>query len=414
MAQNDVTALQLLSSIAAALLLQVLVLASLAAWRWRRRERARLALPVMEQAADQGAWPGWRRFRVVGRDYEDAQQTQCSFVLAPDDAAALPVFRPGQYLTLALHVPPDAQTPGRSVTRCYSLSELPRPDTYRITVKRAVAPASQPEAPPGLASGHLHDRVREGDMLLAKAPAGRFCLDTEDQAPAVLIAGGIGITPMLSMLLWCLAEQPDRTVHLYYALRHGGEHAFKTKLVGLAAAHPTLRLNVVYSQPRTTDVLGRDYQHGGYIDVALLRQTLPLGRHQFYVCGPPPMMASLLPGLLAWGVPAADIHHEAFGPASGRAAMGSEPIAPSVSFAVQFRRSGRTLVWDGRDASLLDFAERHGVEVVSGCRTGSCGSCETAVGSGTVRYATPPDTAVDAGHCLLCVGVPSSALVLDA
>jgi ferredoxin len=113
-------------------------------------------------------------------------------------------------------------------------------------------------------------------------------------------------------------------------------------------------------------------------------------------------------------VPAADIHHEAFGPASGRVAAGDAPIAPSVSFAVQFRRSGRTLVWDGRDASLLDFAERHGVAVVSGCRSGSCGACETAVASGTVRYASPPDLDMGAGQCLLCVGMPVSDLVLEA
>ncbi|WP_198368974.1 2Fe-2S iron-sulfur cluster-binding protein [Roseomonas rosulenta] len=95
--------------------------------------------------------------------------------------------------------------------------------------------------------------------------------------------------------------------------------------------------------------------------------------------------------------------------ASGNAAAG---IATAVE--VQFRRAGRTLVWDGRDSSLLDFAERHGVAVQSGCRSGSCGSCETAVASGTVSHAVKPDHHVPPGHCLLCVGTPGSALVLDA
>jgi ferredoxin-NADP reductase len=403
-----VTTLRLLSTIAGALLLQFLLLIVVAAWRWRRHADARQALPVAQQQADLGAWPGWRRFRVERRGYEDALQTQCSFILVPTDGAPLPPFRPGQYLTLALNLP------GRSITRCYSLSDLPRPDAYRITVKRVAAPASLPEMPAGLASGHLHDQVRDGDILQVKAPAGRFCIDAEVQVPAVFIAGGIGITPVLSMLLWCLAEQHGREVHLYYGLRHGGEHAFKAVLEGLAAAHPQLRLNVAYSQPRSADVLGRDYQHSGYIDGALLRQTLLRGRHQFYVCGPPPMMASLIPALLAWGAPASDIHHEAFGPTSARAAAMDQFVAAPASFAVQFSLSGRTLVWDGQDASLLDFAERHGVAVASGCRTGSCGSCETAVATGTVRYATPPDHEVTAGHCLLCVGIPSSALVLHA
>ena len=81
---------------------------------------------------------------------------------------------------------------------------------------------------------------------------------------------------------------------------------------------------------------------------------------------------------------------------------------------VQFRRSGRTLVWEGNDESLLDFAERHAVAVDSGCRSGSCGSCETKLVSGTVRYAHKPDHDVAPGHCLLCVGKPGSALVLEA
>jgi ferredoxin len=72
------------------------------------------------------------------------------------------------------------------------------------------------------------------------------------------------------------------------------------------------------------------------------------------------------------------------------------------------------LTWDGRDASLLDFAERHGIAVESGCRSGGCGSCETRLLEGKVQYENAPDHDVAAGHCLLCVGHPSSPLVLEA
>ena len=81
---------------------------------------------------------------------------------------------------------------------------------------------------------------------------------------------------------------------------------------------------------------------------------------------------------------------------------------------VRFRRSGRTLTWDGQDASLLDFAERHGVAVESGCRSGGCGSCETRVVDGSVQYEHAPDHDVAAGRCLLCVGRPTTPLVLEA
>ena len=81
---------------------------------------------------------------------------------------------------------------------------------------------------------------------------------------------------------------------------------------------------------------------------------------------------------------------------------------------MRFSRSGRTLAWDGQDANLLDFAERHGLAVDSGCRSGSCGTCQTRLLSGSVTYADQPDLDILKGHCLLCVGKPQADLVLDA
>jgi ferredoxin-NADP reductase len=271
--------------------------------------------------------------------------------------------------------------------------------------------------PPGVSSSHFHDHVREGDVLQVKAPAGHFFIDQDASVPAVFIAGGIGITPMMSMLRWCAAEQPERPVHLYYGVRSSADHAFKRVLEDLAAAHPAFKLNVVYGQPAAEDQLAHDHQHVGYVDLALLRRTLPHGRHQFYVCGPPPMMQSLVPALRDWGVQADDIHFEAFGPASVRPSAPStnEPaVANSASIDVRFSRSGRTLAWNGEDGNLLEFAERQGVSVESGCRSGSCGACQTRLISGVVSYANKPDHDIPKGHCLLCVGRPQSALVLEA
>ena len=412
------TALQLLFYISAALLFQLMLGIGVATWRWRRLGPLPAAPINQPDLVDRAlAWSGLRDFRVLRRQFEDASRTQCSFHLAPADGAPLPPFQPGQFLTFALDIPDSSGATARSITRCYSISDAPRPDAYRITVKRVQPPVDRQDLPPGLASSHLHDRVQEGDLLKVRAPSGRFFIDDDVTVPAIFIAGGIGITPMMSMLTWCLEQQPERVLHLYYGLRHGGEYAFKAGLEELAARHPGFHLNVVYSQPRPDDVQGQDYQHTGYVDLALLRRTLPHGRLLFYVCGPPPMMASLIPALLAWGVAPQDIHHEAFGPASLAPVQAAAPDAAGANITaveIQFRRSGRTLVWNGQDKNLLDFAERHGVAVESGCRSGSCGSCETAVASGTVRYAVKPDHAVAPGHCLLCVGTPGTALVLDA
>ncbi len=412
------TAAQLLAWIAAALLLQ---LAAGIAWTlWRRGKPVAGGRPVAAPPAvrSDAAWPGWRAFRVARREFEDPAQTQCSFYLQPVDGQPLPAFKPGQFLTFSLDVPgvdADGRATTRPVTRCYSLSDRPDPAHYRVTIKRVPAPADRPDVEPGVSSNHFHDRVQVGDVLRVKAPSGHFFIDPDASVPAVLIAGGIGITPMTSMLRWCVAEQPQRTLHLFFGLRNGHEHAFKPQLEALVASHPTLHLHVVYSRPEASDVAGPDYQHRGHVDVELLQRTLPHGRHQFYVCGPPAMMQTLVPTLAAWGVPLADLHYEAFGPASVKLPCAAEtPPAATAEVEVKFQRSGRTLTWDGRDASLLDFAERHGVEVDSGCRSGGCGSCETRLLEGSVQYEHAPDHDVAPGHCLLCVGRPATALVLEA
>lgn len=411
------TAPLLLACICAALLLELAL--GFGVMVWRRRAMAAPGIEgVGAQPISAGAWPGWRELRVIRREYEDAAQSQCSFYLATMDGALLPTFEPGQFLTFALEVA-DASQPGgrRSIVRCYSLSDQPDPKHYRVTIKRVPAPAERPGVAPGLSSGHFHDAVKEGAVLKVKAPAGHFHLDRRSTLPVVLIGGGIGITPMMSMLSWCLAEQPERIVHLYYGLRNGKEHAFKHTLEQLAARQPRFHLNVVYSRPGPNDAAGRDYQHAGHVDLNLLRRTVPHGRHQFYVCGPAPMMESLVPALVQWGVAREDIHFEAFGPASVRlpgVAPASAPAAAAEAIEVHFRRSGRSLVWSAQDANLLDFAERHGVAVDSGCRSGGCGSCQTRLVSGSVHYANRPDHDVAPGHCLLCVGTPTSALELEA
>ncbi len=413
------TAAELLALISAALLLQ---LAAGIGWAvWRNRSVVASALPVtpaLKPVRFDAAWAGWREFRVAQRAFEDAARSQCSFYLQPVDGQPLPPFKPGQFLTFALEVAArsaDKAAGTRSITRCYSLSDRPEPAHYRVTIKRVPAPADHPGFDPGLSSNHFHDHVQVGDILRVKAPSGHFFIDSDPNVPAVLIGGGIGITPMMSMLRWCMAQQPQRVVHLYYGLRNSGEHAFKQPLEAMAASHPALRLNIVYSRPGETDLLGRDYQYHGHVDVELLRRTLPHGRHQFYVCGPPAMMQALVPALAEWGVPVGDIHYEAFGPASIKLPGTPEVTATATSAVeVRFQRSGRTLIWDGRDASLLDFAERHGIAVESGCRSGGCGSCETRMFEGKVQYEHAPDHDIAPGHCLLCVGRPSSPLLLEA
>lgn len=206
---------------------------------------------------------------------------------------------------------------------------------------------------------------------------------------------------------------------MFYGLRNGGERIMAEHLRALAAAQPNFHLFFCFSDPAPADE-GLAHAHRGRVDIALLRQQLPLTPWHVYLCGPTPMMESLVGELAAWGVPDERIHFEAFGPASvARPAKdalpaGGENAAVDGEIFVNFARSGRRLAWRSSFANLLELAEANGVAVDSGCRAGACGGCQTAVSAGEVAYRHPPDFDVAPGSCLLCSAVPKTSITLEA
>ena len=236
----------------------------------------------------------------------------------------------------------------------------------------------------------------------------------DEPLPIVLIGGGIGITPVLSILNTVLESGINREIWLYYGVRNGDEHIMKEHLQTLARKYENFHLHVCYSAPDENDVEGIDYQHNGRVAIPLLRATLKLMRYQFYVCGPKPMMESLVPGLEDWGVDSGDIHYESFGPASLIKHEKVSLLATTQPVTVTFSRSGKSILWNSTADSLLEFAEANNIEVESGCRAGSCGSCQTAVRIGEVEYNQEPDVDLVPGHCLLCISTPKFDLTLDA
>lgn len=403
------TALELLGLISMALLAQIIVAITYVVLR----PKPALTQGIPPLARVYEAWSGLRAFRVRIREDEDDALTQTSFYLEPVDSLPLPPYRAGQFLTFQFDLP-DAAGSVRPVTRCYSLSDKPDRQAYRVTVKRLPPPPDRPDLPPGLVSNYLHEHVKPGAILQVRAPAGAFVLAGNASISTVLIAGGIGITPLFAMARAGLEERPDRAFHLFYGVRDSRDLVFEADLVALAEHHPNFHLTIVQSAPLPIEADADGFHETGFINVALLRRILPHGQRHFYVCGPPPMMASLVPALRDWGVLRDAVHYEAFGPASIESAEDIEAIRLDTPLAVQFAQAKRTLDWTGADTNLLDFAERSGVLIPSGCRSGSCGTCETAMISGTVRYAQPPSFDVAEGRCLPCIAVPTSDLVLAA
>ena len=376
------------------------------------------AARARRERESQNAWNGFRKF-VVRQKIEEAKGT-ASFYLEPHDGKPLPAFKPGQFLTFRLDVPDEP----KPVIRCYSLSDGPRSDRYRVTIKRVPAPRKVPDAPPGLISNFFHDHIHEGDILDVRAPSGHFFMDTQAKPSAVLIAGGVGITPMVSMLRAIADSGSERQAVLFYGVRNGGDHALKAELKELSSNNRNIRIVTCYSGPRDgQDVKGQDYDEACRVSVDVMKEYLKTSNHRYFMCGPPPFMQSVTDQLGEWGVPADDIFSEAFGPASIKAKSEKprdavEPVAgdaAAVQVKVTFSRSGKEISWDvGKDSTLLELAESNGVEINSGCRTGGCGTCKVAFKSGSVKYESQPDCDIESGCGLACVACPDGDLVVDA
>lgn len=375
-----------------------------------RAQLAALTKAQREAEARQLHWSGLRRFEVRAKRQEDEAGLIRSFELVPHDGKPIPSYYPGQFLTFQFKVPGQ----DKPVVRCYSLSDAPRNDHYRISVKRLDAPPDQPDAPPGLASNFLHDQIAEGETLEVRAPSGEFYLDpTADESPVVLIAGGVGITPLLAMLNGIVEAGARRETWLFYATRHGGEQIMKSHLEAIARDYPNIHVRLCCSHPRDEDQQGRDYHHAGRIDLDVLKRELPSNNYSFYLCGPPGMIDSMVSALEQWGVPERDIHLERFGPSASKKKakpVSSEATGPQVTF----RRSGVTANWDPNAEHLWEFAQANEVPIDSGCLQGRCGTCETAVLSGKVKYTTEPTYDYEEGSCLTCCAVPDGPVELDA
>ncbi|RIV89724.1 NO-inducible flavohemoprotein [Aurantiacibacter xanthus] len=250
--------------------------------------------------AASGGWTGWREFVVAEKLRESAVIT--SFVLRPRDGGPVMRHKPGQYLTFRLGAP------GKPVMkRNYSISCAPNDDHYRISVKR--------EARGQGGSRFLHDQVLVGDVLEITPPAGDFFLEAEPQRPVVLLSGGVGLTPMVSMVETIAAHCPGLATHYVHGTLNSDTHALDDHVRTLAARHGAISVSTFYDDPGPLDVVGETYDVPGVITVDWLKANTPLHEADIFLCGPKPFLRALVGGLSLAGVAANRIHYEFFGPA---------------------------------------------------------------------------------------------------
>lgn len=348
------------------------------------------------------SWSGQLRVVQIVRE----TPTVLTFRLADPAADRLPFdFLPGQFLQVEIES--SGTKPAR---RSYTIASSPTQRAYvELTVKREEQ---------GIVSRYLHDHVAAGDLLKTTGPFGAFTFTGTDADSIVLISGGVGITPMMSVLRYLTDTAWAGDIFFLYGARSTEEFVFREELERLERHFPNLHVMAAMQRSPGTVWLGPE----GPITRQMLRDAVPnIARRRIHMCGPPAMMAAMRTELAALGVPEAQLHTEAFGPASlppDPSELDVKPVpipaappggvAPTdkgiAATTITFSVAGVSAALP-KDQTVLEAAEGAGVEIPYACRTGECGVCVTKLISGEVtmdvqKGLDPADKAK--GYILAC------------
>ncbi|SDC95370.1 nitric oxide dioxygenase [Terribacillus halophilus] len=243
-----------------------------------------------ENEKKEGGWAFFKDFTVANKVPESDVIT--SFYLKPADGEHVPDFQPGQYISVRVSIPGEKYM----MIRQYSLSKTPSPDMFRISVKK-----ENDNDPDGKVSVYLHEQVKEGDKLEVSAPAGDFTLEGDPDNAITFIAGGVGITPIMSMLETLAEKDPNREVVFLQAARTPAYAAFTEQIHSFQERMPKLTYQTYYE--------------GNRIDETVLKENVN-STSDVYVCGPAGFMEFVITTLYHAGFSKEQIHFEFFGPAA--------------------------------------------------------------------------------------------------
>ncbi len=391
-----------------AAVLGLLFLYRLAAHYWQLRTDARKyrSAPLPAPPTRSKSWTGRLR---VAQVFDETPNIR-TFRLMSAGEPRLPFdFLPGQYLNLTLVID------GQKVRRSYTIASAPSRAGYcELTVKREER---------GLASRYLHDTVRVGDLLDVIAPSGRFTFTGTESQSVALVAGGVGITPLMAQIRYLTDMSWPGDIHLVYSVKTAQDIVFRDELDALRRRHPNLHVTVTLTRAQGPEWSGER----GRITPALLARVVPkIETSLVYICGPTEMTDPTRQMLRDLGVPDESIRVESFASpsrlAAGTAALVSGDSASAVDVGdpqeatLTFARSGKsTLVPMG--LTVLEVAESLGVPIDYDCRAGICGRCKTRLLEG--RVVMDAEDALDAidrakNVILSCQARCIDQVVLDA
>lgn len=355
--------------------------------------------PIPSTLAFIGKQPKWSgALRVDG--VRDETPNVKTFRLVNPAGGNIPFsYLPGQFLTLAI------EPTSKPTKRSYTIASTPtRPDAIEITVKREDQ---------GLVSRYLHTEVNADATLNLSAPSGTFTFTGREHDSIVLIAGGVGITPMMSVVRYLTDRKWAGDIFLLVSHRTPSDYIFREELEGLSQRHANLRVITTMSRPDGTwsGLTGR-------ITKELIGESAPhIASRRVHICGPVPMMEDVKGMLAELQVPLGQIKSEAFGTVKRKPSVAAPVAVPCDSAgSVTFTLSGKCGELSA-DKTILDIADEVGVAIDNACRSGTCGSCKVKLVSGKVTMEVEDALDVEEkedGIILGCQAKAGKAVVVEA
>ena len=318
-----------------------------------------------------------------------------SFYFEREDGGIVEDFLPGQFVTVKVPLSEGV------ITRNYTLSDSSGKNYFRLTIKLEEFGKSSP---------FFHYELKVGDVLEISSPMGNFYL-MEDTSPIVLISGGVGITPMMSMLEFVTKHQPEREVYFLHSSLNKAVQPMAYRLQELANLNSNLKLSIFHTYT-DGEVQGVDFDHSGFIGHQHLEESVRDGA-DYFLCGPTPFMEAMYGYLKGLGIADEAINYEFFG--EGKSLNGTPVFKDSTNSGttVTFTASKKEVAWDNQYDSILALAEANGLQPEFSCRMGTCSTCETPVLSGEVSYDPEPFLEPQKGNALICCSKPASDIQVE-
>lgn len=367
--------------------------------------------PAATRLAASAPWDAEADDSLVCLAVRDETHDVKTFVLAPKEPRLF-AYAPGQFLTFSFEIG------GETIHRCYTISSAPtRPNAVSFTVKRVAN---------GPVSNWLHDNLKAGDTVRALGPMGEFSCFTHPARKYLLLSGGSGVTPMMSMARTFHDLGEARDVAFVHAARTPADIVFRAELETMARLDPAFRFHAICEADSPDESWAGPK---GRLSLDILRAAVPdFAEREVFVCGPKPYMDAVRAMLRDAGFDMARHHEESFDfgalPEPEKAAAeeaervldaGAAPAGAVRTFRVEFVKTRRVLECPENE-TVLDAARKAGIRLPSSCAKGLCGTCKSKIASGTVAMTHAGgirQREIDAGMALLCCSKPTSDLVVE-